>query len=134
MILKKGCEAFTPKSYRPTSISPFRIRFKFFFFYCTFNLVRHYFIAYVCRFLFRLYSIVINGENKKEWITEEIWANVEEIAKIRTNYSVQNLKGSLNESKRITTIRKLRRIPDETRELTLINWQRRLNRLPTNVI
>ena len=39
------------------------------------------------------------------------------------NYLIQNLKGPVNESKRIMTsrIRKLKRIPGETRKLSLAN-------------
>ena len=54
------------------------------------------------------------------------------------NFSIQNLKGSVNESIQkdydVNKKRKLRRMPDEARELSLINWQRRQKRLPTNVI
>ena len=52
------------------------------------------------------------------------------------NYSIQNLKGFVNKFKRILTsrIRNLRRMPDETRQLLLINWQRRQKRLSTYVI
>ena len=82
-------------------------------------------------------TLKYQGVNTKEWITEKTWASVKEIAKIRKNYSIQNLNESVNESKRITTkirMRKLRRMPHETRGLLLINWQKRQKWLPKYVI
>ena len=59
--------------------------------------------------------------NKKESINESTLASVEEPTSEK-NYSIQNLKGSENESKNLSTpkIRKLRRISHWARELSLI--------------
>ena len=40
------------------------------------------------------------GGNRKEWITEETLESVEERSRIRAKYSIKNLKGSRNESKK----------------------------------
>ena len=42
-------------------------------------------------------------ENKREWITKETWEGVQE--RSEQNYSIQNVKGSVNEFKRLTTPR-----------------------------
>ena len=67
----------------------------------------------------QLKKIYHRKSDLSQWIAEETYASVEERAKIKSNeraeltFLIQKMKGSLNESRRITTprIRKLRRMP-----------------------
>ena len=76
------------------------------------------------------------GENKKSQSPTRPWKVWRKGLGSEQNYSILNLKGSVNESKSIKTprLRNLRRIPVESRELSLNNWQKRKKKLPTNEI